>query len=135
MENIFNPEDFGFEVYEVKRGYRGVKGDYILRARGGNLRISLCEDTYRNIFEILSDNIGVAINDKGILLLFECNEPKKMVKINKTKSCRRYISIRGLDDILVSFYGEFKRVPLATELHSSGKAILLIPQVEKVEML
>lgn len=133
-ESGFDPEKFGFEVYENRGGYRGVNGDYIGVTNKGKPYISLSEDTYRFIHDLIGDEVGVAMNDKGIVLLFACgyeHRPHRLLKCG-TRSCRRRLNVHGLDERMTNIFGKYRRVPLASELYAHGDAIVLKPQMEKI---
>lgn len=138
----FNPEIFGFEVYApVSVGRSAMGGDYVRYTvqRDGRetTSISLCEETSAFVRDLLGDSVGIAMNDKGVILLFPPSGYKSTVshRINKvTKNALRWeISCAGLAPKFKRFFGEFRRLPVSVDVYAKGNAIILKPDTSKIE--
>lgn len=138
----FNPEIFGFEIYEPKSfGNSRLSSDcdYIRIATGKKTTqkaaLILSEDTHAVVRDIIGEKIGIGINERGVLILFDTKNPRvahTMHKQNKS-SIRWEVSISGMYDKLRSFYGDFRRLPLEADLYAKGEAIILKPITDKIE--
>lgn len=133
----FDPTKLGFEVYRVGRVSKIMDGDYLrMRVNKGSnkLKVNLCEDTYRTIFEFFgTDEICLAMNDEGTILIYS-NPDHPRLKMSKLSgnSCRRTISIgRSCDDV-ANIFGVFTVLPLECSIFENGKAVMLKPKPERI---
>lgn len=133
----FDPTKLGFEVYRVGRVSKIMDGDYLrMRVNKGSnkLKVNLCEDTYRTIFEFFgTDEVCLAMNDEGTILIYSNpNHPRlKMSKLSGN-SCRRVISIGRACDDVANIFGEFTVLPLECSVFENGKAVMLKPKPERI---
>lgn len=132
----FDPTKLGFEVYRVGRVSKIMDGDYIrMRIHKGSnkLKINLCEDTYRTIFDLFgTDEICLAMNDEGTILIYD-NPYHPRIKMSKLSNCcRRAISIARSCEEVVNIFGEFTVLPLECSVFEKGKAVMLKPKPERI---
>lgn len=137
MDKAFDPAKFGFETYKVGRACKCEEGDYIRLTNGKSgqrMYIILCEDSYRFVHDLYeSDEICLAVNDKGALLIYNNPEERRlrMSKMSGT-TCRRIISINGLREKFVEIFGEFTVLPLETSIYANGDAVMLKPRADRI---
>ena len=135
--NKFDPGKYGFEVYDQSQ-YRGTDGDYITITPKGHISLSISEDSYWTVHDVLyleDDNVSVAANDKGEIVLYNGNQKLRMSsQSNKKRGGRRTISIMLLRYRFYKIFGEdVKRIPLKVSVFGEGNAILFTPMKNCIE--
>ena len=134
---VFDPTELGFEVYKVGHVTKIMAGDYLrMRIHKGSnkLKINLCEDTYRTIFNLFgTDEVCLATNCEGTILIYD-NPSHPRLKMSKLSgTChRRTISIARSCEELADIFGEFTVLPLECSVFDKGKAVMLKPIPERI---
>lgn len=134
---VFDPAKFGFEVYRVGRVSKIMDGDYLrmrLKKGSNKLKVNLCEDTYRTIFDLFgTDEVCLATNCEGTILIYD-NPYHPHLKMSKLSGncCRRTLSIARSCNEFVDIFGEFTVLPLECSVFDKGKAVILKPNPERI---
>lgn len=134
----FDPASLGFREYIPRRfvGPRSLQDkDYIVFKRGTahmkqQMFISIGSDTAEFLHDMFGDRISVYANDKGQILI---TEGSRVTLGKPSKTGRRRVYISGLSDELFAVNGKFKRLGLIAKPYGGFKAVLFVPNGEKVE--
>lgn len=135
----FNPKDFGFEPISTKHGSRIIRNYCYLRyglngkKTSGDTRnaivLALDEETTDCARELFGATVGISINDKGQIVLYEGKD--RRLSANRA-SVKAQISLYTECEKLCAILGEFTIYRYESKIYAKGEAILLTP-VEKVE--